>query len=332
MESNINYTQITAYSQRFSAKICDKYFENKNSINGEGILLISPVQQINLFIIWELLNLWKIEIENLKSPYFDYGSEEVQNQLKKFMNVLSKNIKMERKHLEPLLVQATERAVLLIFSPYQFYKNVINNAPNSKVSISFLLELSKYVKINKHLLESYIKKLEDNKIEEVFSEEALTIFDEVCENISETPEDFEIYITMFNEVLLLDITAFYEVDSGQSKPAAQKETERDEHEDAKSINETLYEDVETLADAHEKQGIEGIKKNITINQRFMFVNELFRGDTEEFESVVNFLDNCKNKKEALDFIELNYVKGKDWDVESEEYEEFIHIINRRFPS
>ena len=249
------------------------------------------------------------------------------------MNVLSRNIKMDRAHFEPLLIKATEKAILLIFSPYQYYKHIIGNPNRSKISISYLLELSKYVKINKHLLENYLRALEENKIEELFSKEALTIFDEVCENTSETPEDFEIYITMFNEVLLIDITQFYQENEGKDeKRSSNEEDENLNDNEVKSINETLFEDVETLADAHEKQSIEGIKKNITINQRFMFVNELFKGDTDEFESVVNFLDNCSNKKEALDFIELNYVKGKGWDSESEEYEEFIHIINKRFSS
>ncbi len=334
MESNINFEEINKYSREFSQIVCDKYFENKDHIKGEGILLLTPVQQVNLFVILELLNVWKDEVKKLKSPYFNYQSDEVQHSLKKFMNVLSKNIEIVREDLEPLLVKATEKAILLIFSPYEFYRNEIDNPDRSRITYDFVTDLNKYVKINKHLIKDFKTQFEGEKIEEIFNDDALRIFNEVCENSTDTPEDFEIYITMFNEIKNPDITLFYLSEEEESYHDSEHEEENPaEHEEEyQNLNDSLQEEVETLADLHEKQGIEGIKKSITINQRFMFVNELFEGDSDEFESVVNYLDNCANKEEALDFINMNYVQGKGWDNESEEFEEFIHIVHKRFPS
>jgi hypothetical protein len=175
-------------------------------------------------------------------------------------------------------------------------------------------------------LEHFISHFKSEKIEEIFNEDALNIFDETCEKTSETPEDFEIYITMFNEIALIDITRFYS-DSEEiieKKPTAEKT-------EVQNLNDSMQVKSETIGDIHSKKGIEGLKKSITINQRFMFVNELFEGNSEEFETVVSFLDNCQDKYDALDYIQVNYAEPKGWDLGSEEYEEFIEVINRRFP-
>ncbi|MCK5705487.1 MAG: hypothetical protein KAI29_30265, partial [Cyclobacteriaceae bacterium] len=88
---------------------------------------------------------------------------------------------------------------------------------------------------------------------------------------------------------------------------------------------------EAIIDIHEKKSSKGLKKSITINQRFMFENELFNGDKDEFEMVVNYLENCTANQEAIEFINENYVEKKNWDLEKEEVIEFFSVINKRFP-
>ncbi|MCK5101882.1 MAG: hypothetical protein KAR17_03670, partial [Cyclobacteriaceae bacterium] len=88
---------------------------------------------------------------------------------------------------------------------------------------------------------------------------------------------------------------------------------------------------EAILDIHEKKPLAGIKKSIAINQRFMFENDLFNGDKDEFEMVVNYLDNCTSNREAMDFINENYVKKKNWDIKKNEVIEFFSVINKRFP-
>ena len=325
MDSNISYTEIKNYSINFASNVLDKYYQKKEAISGEDLLLLTPVQQVNLFVVLELLTIWKREAEQLKSPYFNYKNENVRDALNKFMNVLSKNIEVKREDLEPLVVTATEKAILLIFSPYQYYKNVIDAPGHSRLSIFYLEELNKYIKINRHLLEHMIGHFQKEKIEEVFNEDALTIFNEICEKTSDTPEDFEIYITMFNEVTLIDITRFYAGEDEIIKEATKPKNE------PQSLNDKLHVEKETLVDIHAKKGVEGLKKSITINQRFMFVNELFEGNSEEFEAVVSFLDNCMDKYDAMDYIQANFAEPKGWDLGSVEYEEFIEVITRRFP-
>jgi hypothetical protein len=100
----------------------------------------------------------------------------------------------------------------------------------------------------------------------------------------------------------------------------------------KTLLDTLGEEKkETLAEKHQHAASDGIKKNITLNQRFMFLNELFQGNMDEFEMVINALENCQSKQEALDFIRVNYFDKNVWEKDKEEVTEFLDIIHRRFP-
>jgi hypothetical protein len=279
-----------------------------------------------------------MEFDNLKSPYFDYKSQDVLLAAKKFMNVLSKNISIERDDFRPLLEEAMYKTVLLIFSPYEYYLQEINKPTFKQISIIDLTDIQKYIKINGHLLQAYIDRFKSDGIQAVFNEDAVRIFDEVCENIKDTPEEFDEYHEELNKISPLDINALYTQaddetmtysgDGKSSNPENLNEKFKSGH---KTLLETLgTEKKEAIIDLHEKKLVEGIKKSITINQRFMFEKDLFKGNKDEFEMVINYLDNCKNKQEALEFINENYTKKKNWDKSKEEVIEFFEIINKRF--
>jgi hypothetical protein len=83
----------------------------------------------------------------------------------------------------------------------------------------------------------------------------------------------------------------------------------------------------TLADNLAKQKTVKLKESLTINQKFMFTKILFHGDFEIFSEAIDKLDRLDNLTQAMKFIDDGY---PDWDIESEEYEEFIEILQNRF--
>lgn len=339
MESNINHKVIDSYSKSFTDILIKKYFKKKTKIKGEEILSFCEIKQINYFVLKILFDKWKTEINNLKSPYFDYESAEVQKSVQSLMNVLSKNILVDKEDFRSLLEEAVYKTILLIFSPYEYYLQEINKPTYQQISIGDLKAIQKYIKINGHLLNTYIEKFNSDGIQAVFNDDAVRIFDEVCESIKETPEDFESYHFELSKVMDLDLNEVY----SQSDNIVKEYFEDDSEADSDNINEkfkttkqtlldTLASDKkEAIIDIHEKKPLDGIKKSITINQRFMFENDLFNGDKGEFEMVVNYLDNCASNQDAMEFINENYVEKKNWDLEKEEVVEFFSVINKRFP-
>ena len=100
-----------------------------------------------------------------------------------------------------------------------------------------------------------------------------------------------------------------------------------------AIQATLYDQLHgsdskpTLADNFQKKKIARLRDNLSINQKFMFTKILFHGDFEIFSEAIDKLDRFDNLAQAMRFIDDVY---PDWDRGSDEYLEFVEIVEKRF--
>jgi hypothetical protein len=354
MESKLNHSSIEIYSTTFAKKVANEFFIQEDIINGYQILNLTSINQVNYFVIKILFQKWKMETGKLHSPYFDYDAKAVQNSLAEFMNVLSQHISVKRDHFEPILKKAVHDSILLIFSPYDFYNKEINNPEKTRVRLSDLKQNYKYIKVNRHLLDALISRFEQDNVEEVYNGEAFDILNEVCENIKETPEDFDPFLEKFSEVYPLLLETIYSdmedepvannresanVQSSHpnanfvdSFPLSNEKDESKPKEASKSLK--LEKPVEnkksSIGDSSLLNKIDSLKKRITINQRFMFVRELFKGNAEEFNQALDKLEALESYDEAIDYLEVNFLNKYNWDVDSDEVIEFMDLLGRRF--
>ncbi|PLK43299.1 hypothetical protein [Emticicia sp. TH156] len=86
----------------------------------------------------------------------------------------------------------------------------------------------------------------------------------------------------------------------------------------------------TILDHHQHNRIEGINAAISLNQRFLFTNNLFGGNIQTFSNALDEIELCKDFSEAKELILKKYVPRYLWDIKSAEAEEFIDIVKRRF--
>ena len=99
--------------------------------------------------------------------------------------------------------------------------------------------------------------------------------------------------------------------------------------DKKSVNDQAKSSKSVL-DYHQNSRIEGITGAISLNQRFLFTNNLFGGNIQSFSHALEELELCKDFSEAKELILKKYVPRYLWDITGAEAEEFIDIIKRRF--
>lgn len=97
-----------------------------------------------------------------------------------------------------------------------------------------------------------------------------------------------------------------------------------------SINDRLSKtvgNVASVAQKHEHTPIADLKRAITLNQRFQFSKELFKGNNQEYEVAIDRLNNT-NRDEA--FRQLDALKSKySWNNESQVTQDFVELIERR---
>ncbi len=329
MDEKISLKAVDHYAQQYAQHLVNSFFSKKNKITGPEILQLSEVKQVNFFVVRDLLLAWKKESEKLKSPYFDYDSREVSEALVAFQNSLSNHILIGKQDFLPLLTKAVNQTIYLILDPYDFYSDTLDKKEAESINASDLRNDVKYIKINRAPLEKLATRLEEKKLDAISGNEAFAILDQILEEVNFTPEEVEPYLQLFNQAVPFKVESFYETKPPVSQapvskpeiivasntpraaiPAVQKETTK-----------------HTLADDLAKKKIVRLKNNLTINQKFMFTKILFHGDFEIFSEAIEKLDRYDNLSQAMRFIEDGY---PHWDKESDEYLEFIEIVEKRF--
>ena len=158
MSTQINGNYLEKYATSYAELVCDQFFSSRQFITGQEIIQLTPSSQVNFFIIKRLFELWQDELGKLKaSPYFDYRDIAVHEALTQFMNVLSRRIKVERRHLEGMLQDAVQDAIRVATNPVLFYQQEVEKAPAGKIN-EYLKENKKYFKWNERLVTSLIDK------------------------------------------------------------------------------------------------------------------------------------------------------------------------------
>lgn len=200
MSAKINSKYVENYAKEFSKQICDQYFSQKKYMTGHEIITLSPSPQVNFFIIKTIFEAWQLELEKLKSnPYFDYRDKSVHEALKDFMNVLSRTIKIERLHFEPLIIQAVLHSIALAVDPLKFYSDEFDKVRDNQVNQS-LKENKKYYKWHSSLVFNLIDKAGLEQSKQAYKEALKLNFS----NQKDTLEDFRILLNSMAQVRFID--------------------------------------------------------------------------------------------------------------------------------
>ena len=409
MESKLNSLAIDTYTSAFSDRVANDFFARHEKINGEQILKLSPVQQVNLFVIKNLFTAWQQESYRLRSPFFNYQNPKVQEAQKVYLNTLSRHISIAEGNLKPLLKEAVRDSLILLFAPISYLRKALAPTEGKPEAVD---ELLRYVRINQAYAKearNILNRQDVNDQQWMEKLEQALVEQEKAGHLK--PEALPPYLQQFNQVLALhpaeflvdeelqsrkeeeENTDFFSSVTGSleekgiepaqpeiqqshkaapapdenlpsaadiaprhaqlrreepdvsnkspqisiSRPAAANENKQPTLNDRlssqqRSLNQSLTAPAEkpsrSVADTRKKSG--SIRSSITLNHRFMFANELFKGDTQAFNEALDELDRFNNYQEARDYAIRQYGSRYNWNLEGEAAQEFLQILENRF--
>lgn len=102
-------------------------------------------------------------------------------------------------------------------------------------------------------------------------------------------------------------------------------------ETTKTINEKFErEESVTLADHHQQAKVTSIMEAISVNNRYMFINDLFEGDKDEFADAIDRIEECESFDEAVEILVQEYARNYEWDMNSDEVKELLKVVFRKF--
>lgn len=84
-----------------------------------------------------------------------------------------------------------------------------------------------------------------------------------------------------------------------------------------------------IAQKLQKTKLKSLKEAFSLNDRYLFANELFNKNMEAFNAAVKSLDECANIEEATHFFQ-NLKEKANWDDENTYFVAFMELIERRF--
>jgi hypothetical protein len=97
-----------------------------------------------------------------------------------------------------------------------------------------------------------------------------------------------------------------------------------------SLNEKLKEEKTEVMTALQDTPVRDLKKAIGINDRYLFVNELFRGDENMYERSIKTINGFSIFPEAQYWIQRELKVKLSWPDNSETVKLFDQLIKRRF--
>jgi hypothetical protein len=107
-------------------------------------------------------------------------------------------------------------------------------------------------------------------------------------------------------------------------PIVQEEAIKVEHEIDDEIEESTTEEGEAAEEADQPK-FASLFNALTLNDRYLFANELFKKDMSAFNELVKAIDTCSSFEEAQ---QLYF--SLDWEIDNEHVISFTSLVERRF--
>lgn len=155
--------------------------------------------------------------------------------------------------------------------------------------------------------------VEDKKVPEIILEEvSKPIVEETATNIEEIAQNLEIEITQ----TIQTFTAQTSVTSSSNKSIFEKIA------DEKSVD-------NSLASKLSKTKIKDLVSSIGLNEKFLFINDLFDGNSALYNQEIQVLNTQNNSTDALQYFQQLQQKF-NWEKDSKVYEKLKDLVERRY--
>ncbi len=360
MDSNqVNTSFVENYSKKLAKQLADEYFVGKLFATGTDLITFSKFDQINLFTIQSIFEEWKKEITKIESPFFNYQAHEVKEALEVFMNILSRNIYVKKDVLLPILEKAIKNSIL-VGANIKFYFE-LNFSDSDIITIESLKQSEKYYRINRPVISTLIAHLEEENIKELTYGQFVKQIDLLLSTFEK--EEIENNDLLQHLTFVLPISAeqiYYNITPAAPvvqavtpeainpepaedisemkliiKETAEADTDKALHEkyalkEQLTLNDMLRNTNATVAESVAKNKLLDIKAALTVNQKFMFINELFKGESWEFDNALSNIGNCPNYDTAINMLLTTYADKYHWDTDNEQVAELFELVSRKF--
>ena len=96
------------------------------------------------------------------------------------------------------------------------------------------------------------------------------------------------------------------------------------------LNQRLAMEKEILADKIKPKKSDDLRTAIDLNDKFYFINELFKGDAHAYDKAIRFLNGLGKMEDATVYVEKELAINYNWQSKQEAIERFMDSIKVKF--
>lgn len=115
--------KLNELAQEASERMMKGRYLNQGTIRGEELKSFSEHNQINKFLLFQVYQVWNMQLSKLKHPYFDFENSEIQDILNTLRNQLSRNISISTEDFGTMLQRAVYNNLKLLTAPKEAFSS-----------------------------------------------------------------------------------------------------------------------------------------------------------------------------------------------------------------
>ncbi|MEZ4828951.1 MAG: hypothetical protein R3C61_22095 [Bacteroidia bacterium] len=224
--------KLNELAQQISERMLSSHFFEKGIIRGEELKGFADHSQINKFLLFQVFQVWDMQIAKLKHPYFDFEQADIQDSLKALKNKLSQHIRISEEDFKPMLKRAVYNNLRLILDPKEALTSFFFNQ-GDKLPFEIYLRYSQFFSDLGFVVSSILKYYQKNNIDTVEKDVYFLKMEKVIEVYDKKSEkNFDAYrAELFESLSGMSLTKIVEELDAKQRNA--EEAKRKEEEEAR---------------------------------------------------------------------------------------------------
>lgn len=221
--------KLNELAQEASERMMKGRYLNQGTIHGEELKSFSEHNQINKFLLFQVYQVWNMQLSKLKHPYFDFENSEIQDILNTLRNQLSRNISISTEDFGTMLQRAVYNNLKLLTAPKEAFSSFFF-VNTDKTSIELFERYTPFFADLDFIVNSILHFHKKNGLNTVEKDTFFAKMDRVIELYdSKSAESFETYcasrIQQLTGKTTDELLRISEVDAARTAAAAQEKAE-----------------------------------------------------------------------------------------------------------
>jgi hypothetical protein len=259
----ISEEKLNQLANEISQRLFQSHYFGKGAIGGENLKNFCDYEQINKFLLFQVYQVWHLQVSRFKHPYFNFEQPEIHQLLKKLQNLLSRHIEIKQEDFKPLLQKAVYNNLKLLTSPREALENFFFQN-RDKISIELYQRYTPFFADFNFVINSILRYHEKHEMKEVSKDAFFQKMERVMEVYEQkSQQDVDTYrsLRFYN----LTNRHLEEVVAEDAREQKQREAQRKQEEEARLREEAQKQRQEAMRKEAEEQAREEEKRKAELS-------------------------------------------------------------------